>query len=118
MAATESLDQVLADERGKAAVLHAYGQPQIAALILALCDRVAAAAESYLRFCAESEAMLRTGKARGWLRARRDAWAAAGHARKVGGTWEYRECVLPEHTPASIAREAGRRGERLARRAS
>lgn len=109
---SDTLEQVLADEREEAAVLRRNGHAQEAANRERILDRIQAAAEPFLRFHAEGDAMMFSGRARAWLRQRFAAWAAMGHARRIGGVREYRECVLPHRTPESIAREAGRRGER------
>jgi hypothetical protein len=109
----ETLEQVLADARSEARALgrHAPSKP-IADAVLDLCDKVAAAAEDWLRFLPEPEAMLRTGYGRSWLRARYATWASDGHARREGQTRYYRAAILPRRTPDSIIREQARRGER------
>jgi len=53
-----------------------------AELIDAICDDVARAAEDYMSFLSETDAMLRSGRAAGWLRARFAEWLEQGHAKK------------------------------------
>jgi hypothetical protein len=105
------LAQLLADTRAEAALLRKRGVVQLADALDDIVDKVSAAAEDYLRFIPETEARLRGAKL-AWLRRNFATWAQDGHARKVGGTREYRAIMLPRVTPQSVAREAGRRGER------
>lgn len=107
----EDLAQVLADARGEAAVLRRRGHSHEADAIEDLCDRVARAAEDFLKFVPESDALLR-GCTRAYLRRNFPGWEADGNARKVNGRREYRSVMLPRAVPASVAREAGLRGER------
>lgn len=107
------LAQVLSDTRGEAALLRRRGVTNLADFADELVDKVERAAEDFLRFVPESEARLRGAKL-AWLRRNFPTWEQDGHARKVGGTREYRAIMLPRVTPQSVAREAGRRGERRA----
>lgn len=114
---SESLEDVLADERGSAQVLRAAGHVREADNIDRILDRVRAAANDYLDWLTEGEARLRSGKSVEWLRARFPQWMAAGHARYDGqgrGKRLYRQLVVPKRANESAAREAGRRGERTA----
>ena len=101
------VDRWLAD----AVLLAQYGHQGEAAIIGAVLRDVRSAAEDYLRFISESEAQLRGAKL-AFLRRNFPVWLEDGHARLVGGVREYRAIMLPRVTPNSIAREAGRRGER------
>jgi hypothetical protein len=105
------LADVLADAREEAAILKRRGFTHIAEAIEELADAVAKSAEDYLVFVPESQALLRGAKL-AVLRRNFAEWEKDGHARRRGGVREYRAIMLPRVTPASIAREAGRRGER------
>jgi hypothetical protein len=105
------LAQVLADMRGEAQVLKRHGSTALAVVLEEFAGEVAKAAEDYLTFVTESEARLRGAKL-AFLRRNFATWEQDGHARKVHGVREYRAIMLPRVTPASVAREAGRRGER------
>jgi hypothetical protein len=113
----ESLEEVLADERGRAQVLRSAGHDREAENLDRLLDRVRTAAVDYLDWLTEPEARLRSGKSVEWLRARFAAWAAAGHARhdaQSRGKRLYRQLIVPRRANESAAREAGRRGDRSA----
>jgi hypothetical protein len=110
---TADLAQLLADARDEAALLRRRGVTQLADFADEFVSKVEAAAEDYLRFIPESQARLRGAKL-AFLRRNFPTWEADGHARKVGGVREYRAIMLPRVTPQSVAREAGRRGERRA----
>lgn len=116
--AVPTLEQVLADEREAANILRREGYVQEADNRLRLLTRVATAAEDYLRFLPEPEAMLRAKKSRAWLRRQFAVWSAGGHAKIDHGVRYYRVLILPVHAPASIAREAGRQGVRPSREAA
>ena len=107
------LAQLLADMRDESALLRRRGVTQLADFADELVTKVERAAEDYLRFIPESEARLRGAKL-AFLRRNFATWEQDGHARKVGGVREYRAIMLPRVTPPSVAREAGRRGERRA----
>ncbi|MGN6109519.1 MAG: hypothetical protein ACTHU0_30710 [Kofleriaceae bacterium] len=117
MSDVTDLAQVLADARGEAAVLRRRGHRTEADAIDELCEKVQAAAEDYLHFIPEAEALLRGAK-RAWLLRNRLGWQQDGHARRVAGKWEYRAILLPRATPASIARQAALQGERVTGKAS
>lgn len=97
--------------REEAALLRRRGAVPLADALEEFATAIATAAEDYLRFVTEKEALLRGAKT-AFLRRNFAAWEADGHARKVHGIREYRAIMLPRVTPTSIAREAGRRGER------
>lgn len=108
----ETLDQVIADGRGEAAVLRAHGHRAQAESLAAFVERVADAARPYLTWLSDAEAKMRSGKSVEWLRARFAAWEAAGLAKMVGRKRYYRELVIPVRAHEDEARELGRRGER------
>jgi hypothetical protein len=105
------LAQVLAEARGEAALMRRRGFTQLAQALEELADAVASSAEDYLLFIPETQARLRGAKL-AFLRRNYPTWEKDGHAKKVGGERHYRAIMLPRVTPSSIAREAGRRGER------
>jgi hypothetical protein len=106
----KTLEQVLADRRGAAAVLRANGHPHDADLIEAVCDEVAGAAHEYVTRLSEAEAMLRSGRSRVWLRSRFPEWEAQGNAwRGARGERIYRMLVVPRHANVEAAFQAGRR---------
>jgi hypothetical protein len=107
--AKEDPIEVLADERGQAAVLRAKGHEHDARLIEQLCDRFQAAAFPYLNFMSEPEAMLRTGKNERQMRKQYLELEPRGHAKKINGKRYYRECMLEPRPNLSAAHEAGRR---------
>lgn len=109
---SQTLEQVLADERGDAAVLRARGHAHDAELIESVCNKVAAAARDYLTMLPEADARLWSGKSTEWLRARFPEWAALGHAELRGRVRYYRAIVLPRRARVVAAREAGRAGAR------
>lgn len=107
-----TLEQVLADYRGDAAVLRRRGHAKDAELIERLCDAVADAAEDFLTWLSEDDAMLRSGRSRAWLRAQFADWSRGGNARKDGARRVYRQAVIPQRANALSAREAGREAGR------
>ena len=107
----DTLEEVLADERGAAQVLRANGHAHDAELIERVCDRVSAAAQDYLRWLSEPDARLRSGRSAAWLRARFPEWASEGHAELRRGVRYYPQCVIPQRADITAAREAGLRGE-------
>lgn len=111
----DSLDQVLADAREHASTLRLTGNTGQAQYVDQLCDRVAAAAEAYLRWLSEKEARLYSGLAARTLRRRFRELLEAGNARYgERGEREYRMSGLPRHADVAGAREAGRRGRHVA----
>jgi hypothetical protein len=104
-----TLEQVLADTRGEAAVLRRAGHAHDAALMERVCAAVSEAAEDYLTWLSETDAKLRSGHADPWFRARRVQWQADGHARKHGRDWHYRALIIPRRANVLAAYEAGRR---------
>lgn len=110
----EALRQRLADAREEAKILRMNGQGFSTDRVEGILKSIEQAAEDLLRFLPETEALLRGAK-RAFLRRNFAAWEVDGYARRTaGGQREYCALVLPRVTPASIAREAGRRGERPA----
>ena len=106
------LEVVLADWREKASTLRSVRHQHDAELIDAIVDEVSRAAEDYLRYVSEPDAMLRSGKSADWLRARFADWCEQGHAEKRKGVRYYRALVVPRRPDLEAARDEGRRGER------
>lgn len=112
----DDLAQVLADARGEAAVLRRSGHQGQADSIERLCDRVTVAAEDYLRFIPEEDAVLRSGRSHTWFRSRFQEWEREGNARwehestrrRGRGRRMYRQLVVPHRANPTAAREAGR----------
>lgn len=110
----KSLEQVLADRRGDAAVLRRSGHVHEADLIERICEDVAEVAHEYVTWLTEGEAQLRSRRSPPWLRARFPEWERAGHARREGRTRLYRMLIVPRRADTAAAREAGRRAGRQA----
>lgn len=109
-----TLEQILADEREQAAILRRNGHAHDAGLIERVCDAVGQAAEEYLRWLSEEDAMTRSDKSRDWLRSRFSAWEAEGHARRNGRKREYRMLIVPQRVHTSAEYEAGRQAGKSA----
>jgi hypothetical protein len=107
---TPPLESVLADKREDAAVLRRLGHAHDADLIEGICDAFAAAAEDYLRWLNEGDAMLQSGWSADKLRRQFPAWERLGHAqyddkrRRI-----YRQLIVPHRANTIAARERGRR---------
>lgn len=112
-----TLEQVLADARGDAAVLRRHGQASVADALERLADAVAASAEDWLVFLSETDAHLRSGLSERWLRSRFSQWEREGHARVKGGEHQYRACVIPRRARIGAAAERGRQAATELRRA-
>lgn len=105
---TESLAEVLEDERRQAAVLEHNGHMNDAKLIRRVCDRVESVAGGYLNFVSEPNAVIRTGKSVRQLRRLYAKLEPRGHGKKIGGVRFYLEMMLETIDPElSAAREAG-----------
>lgn len=109
-----TLEQVLADARGEAAVLRSHGHASQAKSIEAVADAVADAMRSYLTLLTEKEASMRSGWSEVRLRGRFAEWEASGFAALgARGKRMYRECIVPARSDRSADRLAGARGESL-----
>ena len=89
------LAQEFADAREEAAVLRRNSASMSPDRLEQLLNNFERAAEDYLRFDAEGDARLYSGKSVEWLRARFTEWELQGHAKKVGHVRYYRRLVLP-----------------------
>jgi hypothetical protein len=111
----DTLEQVLADELGDVPVLRKHGQDAIADAIERVCRRVADATEDYRKFLSESDAMLRSGKTRTWLRAHFGQWAHNDLARwspHNSRAREYRAMIVPQRTDLVALRADAKRAAR------
>lgn len=112
---TDTLEQVLADRRGAAAVLRAHGHGSQAKSIEETVDAVALCMRSYLTILSESEAQLRSGWGVAKLKSRFAEWQARGLAMlDERGRRRYREIIVPVLSEIDAARAKGMRGESLA----
>lgn len=111
----KTIEQVLADARGEAAVLRKHGQEAIADAIDRICDDVAEATEDYRNWLTETDAMLRSGHTRAWLRNRFPAWERQGMARwspKNAAAREFRALMVPQRTNLAALRADARMAAR------
>lgn len=104
-----TLESVLGGLRHDAALAKLYGAGVSAMLLTRAADAIEAAAEPFLLWLSETEAMLRSNHGVAWFRARRNQWQADGHARKGPKGWQYRAVVVPRRGNHHAAYEAGRR---------
>lgn len=104
-----TLEQVLADWRESAQALRRTGHGPTADLVERIVRETESAAEEYLRWLSEEDAMLRSGKRRTWLRARFAEWERGGNARRDGRKRQYRMVIVPQGADTLGARDAGRR---------
>lgn len=102
------LEQVLADWREDAAVLHRQGQRIQAETIQRFAQDVEEAAHEYITWLDEDDAMLRSAHSQRWLRSRFPEWERAGHAKYERGRRWYRMLVVPGRANLSRAYDSGR----------
>src|SRR5207247_7579639 len=102
------LEQLLAAWGGDAQVLRRRRHDSEAEQMERSAEAVTRAAEDYLRWLAEDEALLRSGRSRGWLRSQFPEWERAGHTRREGRKRWYRMLVVPQPANPLAARAAGR----------
>lgn len=108
------LEQVLADYAAEAQILERAGHAHDASRLRRVLDDVRNASVDYLTWLSELDARIRSNKSVAWLRSRFPEWQRAGHARfhpERPRERQYRALVVPLAANASVAREAGRRGE-------
>lgn len=103
-----TLEQVLADWRGDAAVLRRQGHEAQALLLERHAETVTAAARDYLTWLSEAEAQLHAGKTVAWLRGRFPALEADGNAKRDGRRRIYRLVALPHRADPGKAYREGR----------
>ncbi len=102
-----TLEQLLADWRGDAQALRRRGHDREADQMERSAEAVSRAAEDYLRWLSEDDALLRSGRSHGWLRSQFPDWERAGHARREGRKRWYRMLVIPQRANTLAARAAG-----------
>jgi hypothetical protein len=102
------LESVLSEYRADAQVLRRYGDTRVADAIDRVCKDVAVAAEDFMRFISEADAMMRSGRGVDFLRARFPAWERDGNARYERRQRYYRQVVVEHRLDLEAAREAGR----------
>jgi hypothetical protein len=112
------LAAVLADWRGDAAVLKKHKQHALATQLEKCADDVEASAADWLTWLSETDAMLRSGKSRDWLRAKFSGWERDGHARLQGRERQYRRVIVPVKHTLSSARAAGIAAAKAARKSA
>lgn len=107
-----TLEQVIADARGEAAVLRANRASFSVERVEELLADVVAGAEEWLTFLSESDAAIRCGYSAGWLRQRFEGWRREGHARMNGQHRQYRQCIVPRRANTVHAAARGREAAR------
>lgn len=104
---TDAMDlaQVVADAREEAAVLRRSGNSGQAEYVEQLLERVSRAAEDYLRWLSEPDAIIKSGLAERTLRRRfrelQDCGLARWNAKRER---EYRACAVPPRPNIAAAR--------------
>lgn len=115
MTQPRELSDVLADLRHVAGVLRRTGHVLEAQLRDEIADDIEAAAGEWLTWLSETDAAMRSGRSREWLRSRFADWQRDGHARLHGKDRQYRACVVPRRSNVTAARAAGTDAARLVR---
>ena len=100
------LNQVIANERGNAAVLRAKGHGHDADLIEGVLDVVARVTLDYRTFVSEADAALRSGKTAESFRKRFTGWLELGLAELRGRRRMYSLAVVPRRADLEEARVA------------
>jgi len=109
-----TLEQVLADVRGEAAVLRANGHKAQADSMDAVVDRVRDCMGPYLDWLTEDEARARSGRSVEWLRGQLPEWEALGLAKRDGKRRLYRRLIVPRRPNLEAARAAAQRAAQAA----
>jgi len=103
------LAEVLANARGEAAVLRRAGNEGQADYIERLCDAVKDAAEDYMRWLEEPDALLKSGWSERTLRRRFTELLECGLARWNDGRRQFRACGIPQRADTDAQRRRGAR---------
>ena len=106
------LAQVITDWHGDAAVLRRHSQHALAEQLERCAVEVQTAAEEFLTWLTESEAVLFSGETARWLQSRFPSLERRGMAVKEGRVRRYRQCALPRRAETASAFEAGRQAAR------
>ena len=109
------LADVIASWRADAIVLRRNGQALLAKRLDDCAEAVEQSAAEWLTWLSESDAMLRSGRSRDWLRAQFSAWEREGHATLQGRNRMYRAVIVPRSHSVNRARQAGAEAARLVR---
>lgn len=107
MTEVRTLETVLADYRASADALDRTHSASTSKLIRQICKEVEDAAEDFIVFLGETEAILWSGYSKEWLRARYTKWERVGHAKmRDHGKRDrmYRRCILPRRADLAAAR--------------
>lgn len=104
---TPELSDVLANARGEAAVLRRAGNTGQAGYIDQLCDQVKDAAEDYMRWLSEDDALLKSGWSSRTLHRRFGDLVECGLARWTNGARQFRACAIPQRADTVGARARG-----------
>ena len=110
---------VLQKMRDDAEVLRRAGSGAFGDMLAYFAAEFETAVEPYITWMPESDAMLRSGRRREWLRAKFPAWERDGNAQQLarGHRW-YRQCVVPVAAQTSEATLAGIEAARAMKKAS
>lgn len=108
MPETPTLEQVIADAREELEIVKRAGHKEQAEYIDQLLNRIVAAAEDYLKWISEPDAILKSGLAERTLRRRFRELLECGLARYNGREREYRAIAVPPRPQILAARERGR----------
>lgn len=112
----EELETVLADMASDADALERTGNLKQAEYLRGSIARLRAAAEGWLIWLSEPDALIRSGFQLDWLRGRFEALRREGHARMVGRNRQYRMCAIPRKANVVTAARRGREAAREAMR--
>lgn len=103
------LAQIIADAREEVSVLSRAGHKEQADYVDALLDKVYGAAEDYITWLSEPNAVLKSGWSVKTLHRRWSEFFDARNARyNQKGEREYRSCAIPNRPDVAAAREQGR----------
>lgn len=112
----EELETVLADMASDADALDRTGNVKQGEYLRASITRIRQAAEEWLTWLSEPEALIRSGFKLDWLRGRFETLRREGHARLVGRNRQYRQCAIPRKANTVSAANRGRAAARTMQR--
>ena len=111
----DSLEQVIADLRGDAAVFDRNGEPARAQANRDLAERIESVSEEHITWLSEGDAAMRAGKSEAWVRARFEQLKHDGRARLKGRARQYLACAIPRRANVDTAAARGRQAAREAK---